>query len=93
MMSADKLVLLRPIFFLLCCHGALGLAPDPQISGAERVVVKGGKIRAWDALYRVDYDIALAVGLVFIVILLWLRAIYLHFTVRSKPDTYKPKYH
>mmetsp|Transcript_10239 Transcript_10239/g.19650 ORF Transcript_10239/g.19650 Transcript_10239/m.19650 type:complete len:94 (-) Transcript_10239:202-483(-) len=66
---------------------------EPLAETAERISTTGGKVRAWDALYRMEYDIVLAVGVVMVILLLWLRALYLHLTVKPVPDKYKPKYH
>jgi len=86
------------ILLLINCHAVVVLAThetvkDPPVAKAERISYGGGKIRASDALYRLDYDIVLAVGVVIMILVLWLRAMYLHVTVKSVSDKYKPKYH
>lgn len=52
-----------------------------------------GRVQAWDALFRMDYDITLALLLIVAGIVAWGRAVYQHWTVVPKPDQYKTKYH
>lgn len=76
-----------------CCFSvAAAVSAQPWESAeAERVV--GGKVRAMEALFRVDYDITFALLIVLVVLVAWGRAVYQHVTVKPKPDKYKPKYH
>ena len=93
-----------PFLFVLCpfCHQSVVGSGSSASNNAKRFgdfhgTGKEGKqnqnVRAWQALYQLDYDIVLAVTVVVVIFLIWMRSMYLHYTVKSVPDKYKPKYH
>ena len=68
------------------------MATDEGAS-AIRVEPIGHLSSSWEALFRRDYDVVLALSVIMVVMILWIRALYQHWTIIPRPDTYKVKYH
>jgi hypothetical protein len=84
--------------------GGGGAAGGTTTVKAERIVVppptdpyfssfSHGKLQAWTALFQLEYDITVAIFVILAVLLVFLRALYRHLTVRPVKDVYKTKYH
>ena len=69
------------------------MATDEGASARIRVEPIGHLSSSWEALFRRDYDVVLALSVIMVVMILWIRALYQHWTIIPRPDTYKVKYH
>lgn len=67
-------------------------AAQEEASAAQRISSSHGKRQAWEALFQLEYDMVLAILIMSVVALVWIRALYLHWTVQPVKDVYKPKY-